>query len=426
MAVEKLNAISPKWESGRSTFVHNMRLPVHGWFRFPAGFSAEWAESVIDSRKEVFDGLAFLDPFAGVGTSVLSAERVGMRAFGVEAQPFIQRIAEAKMFWHTSTDQFYDMAQSVAQRAMSKEWQQPEYPTLLRDCFTEETLRGLYSLRYALTELNDGSPAATLTWLAIVSILRACSFAGTAPWQYVLPAKTKTKVLAPYEAFTLQIRKMLSDMNFLQALEVRREGHIFLDDARSCSVIPDDSVGLVVTSPPYANNYDYADVTRLEMTFFGEVRGWGDLHEKARRNLIRSCSQHASIEKLNLDQVLEKLADSAIVDEISTACKMLAEERLKHGGKKDYYLMVAAYFSDMKEVWQALRRVCVNESEICFVVGDSAPYGIHVPTERWLGELALQEGFQSYSFEKIRDRNVKWKNRKHRVPLQEGFLWVRG
>jgi hypothetical protein len=30
-----------------STFVPNLRLPVHRWLRFSAGFSAAWAESVI-------------------------------------------------------------------------------------------------------------------------------------------------------------------------------------------------------------------------------------------------------------------------------------------------------------------------------------------------------------------------------------------
>jgi hypothetical protein len=44
----------------------------------------------------------------------------------------------------------------------------------------------------------------------------------------------------------------------------------------------------------------------------------------------------------------------------------------------------------------------------------------------WLGELAVAAGFKSYSFEKIRDRNIKWKNRKHRVPLKEGRLWIEG
>ena len=50
-----------------------------------------------------------------------------------------------------------------------------------------------------------------------------------------------------------------------------------LADARSRNGVPASRFNLVVTSPPYPNNYDYADATRLELTFFGEVEGWGDI-----------------------------------------------------------------------------------------------------------------------------------------------------
>jgi hypothetical protein len=49
-----------------------------------------------------------------------------------------------------------------------------------------------------------------------------------------------------------------------------------------------------------------------------------------------------------------------------------------------------------------------------------------VPVDVWLGKLALAAGFKSFSFEKIRDRNIKWKNRKHDVPLCEGHFWIKG
>ena len=411
---------------GETTFIHNMRLPIHGWYRFPAGFSAEWAQKVIQNHRETIHKLAVLDPFAGVGTTVLAGENVGLLACGVEAQPFIQRIAAAKLLWHTDIKEFYEFARVVTDRAKNRISQNPLYPKLIQGCFSEESLNDLSDLRYAWEESDDGSPSATLTWLALVAILRACSSAGTAPWQYVLPSKTKSKVLVPYEAFNLQVGKMLSDMNTWQMLKVRHDGKVFLDDARLLETISDNSVGLVVTSPPYANNYDYGDATRLEMTFFGEVLGWGDLHEKARKRLVRSCSQHASIEKLDLGALLNELRGTTFLDEISSVCQSLVLERLNHGGKKDYHLMVAAYFADMRKIWTALRRVCADGSKACFVIGDSAPYGVYVPTDRWLGELALDGGFKSYGFEKVRDRNIKWKNRKHRVPLKEGILWVQG
>ena len=52
--------------------------------------------------------------------------------------------------------------------------------------------------------------------------------------------------------------------------------------------------------------------------------------------------------------------------------------------------------------------------------------GCYVPVIEWMGALAQAAGFESFEFEKTRERNVKWKNRKHRVPLCEGCLWVRG
>ena len=34
-------------DGASSTFLDNMRLPVHRWFRYSAGFSGRWAEAVI-------------------------------------------------------------------------------------------------------------------------------------------------------------------------------------------------------------------------------------------------------------------------------------------------------------------------------------------------------------------------------------------
>lgn len=217
---------------------------------------------------------------------------------------------------------------------------------------------------------------------------------------------------------------MYHDIYIYQDLVPHSEAIVYQGDARNCDHIHSNSIELIITSPPYINNFDYADATRFEMTFWGEVQGWGDLQDNVRKYLVRSCAQHMSPKKDVLEEILADKAIQVIAEDLFQICLRLSQERLLHGGKKNYHLMVAAYFVDLAHVWRALRRVCTQQSRICFVIGDSAPYGVYVPVHELLGKLAIYHGFSTFRFTKTRERNTKWKNRKHKVPLSEGQLWV--
>lgn len=108
---------------------------------------------------------------------------------------------------------------------------------------------------------------------------------------------------------------------------------------------------------PYANNYDYADATRLEMTLLGEIDGWGDLQEAVRSRLVRSCTQHVGRIAARTSEVVGDPSLAPIAVELTDVCSRLAKEREGHGGKKQYHAMVAYYFHDLARVWRALRRV---------------------------------------------------------------------
>ncbi len=409
--------------STSGTFADNMRLPIHRWFRYSAGFSADWVRSVIKKYKPA----AVLDPFVGSGTTLLAAEQERTASFGFEAHPCVSRIANAKLSWNSPTKEFVSWAIKVLNKATTMPpYTSGESPLILK-CYTEDALNKLCAIRDSFLLFKEDMPKATadLIWLAITSILRPCSHAGTAQWQYVLPAKGKARVVEPFGAFRAKIDDMSADMLFYQR-SATTSGRLIVHDARKRMGMINGKIDLVVTSPPYPNNYDYGDSTRLEMCFWHEIKGWGDLQGTVRRYLVRSCSQHTAAEKLKLDEVLSAPQLDSIRDELTKICKTLEEERLNHGGKKTYHTMIAAYFSDIASVFRALRSACRTGSRICFVIGDSAPYGIYVPVDEFMGRLAVASGFSDYSFEKIRDRNVKWKNRKHRVPLKEGRLWIEG
>jgi DNA modification methylase len=419
------------WEDGVDTlrerrsgsFVDNMQLPVHRWFRYSAGFSAEWAGQVIGEAVSA-GSVRVLDPFAGSGTVVLEAECAGVEAMGVEAHPFIARIARAKLLGGEDPKSLRRMGARIVEAAERDGGSAEGYGALIAKCYPAKTLEKLDALKHAWAKLQDASPAAELCWLALVSSLRAASPVGTAQWQYILPKKTKAKSMEPHLAFEERVAMMASDMILWQKRNPRLEGRVLCEDARACSGVPDGWADLVITSPPYANNYDYADATRLEMTFLGEINGWGDLQAAVRGRLVRSCTQHVAPYAGRTHEVLKDALLKPLAGELVEVCGRLEVEKENHGGKKQYHAMIAHYFLDLAKVWKALRRVVKTGGRVCFVVGDSAPYGIYVPVERWLGELAVAAGFKAFRFEKIRDRNMKWKNRKHRVRLHEGRLWV--
>jgi len=406
------------------TFTPNLRLPVHRWFRYSAGFAAEWVESVIAAEKLQHTPVVF-DPFAGSGTTLIAAEKCGVESWGLDAHPFIARVAEGKLEWRSDPVSYRNMAHRVLKLARTITPDLTHYPNLIARCYDHAALSGLDCLRRASERILDDSPAGKLTWLTLVAILRRASSAGTAQWQYVLPTRRKRSPIEPLRAFEETIAMLTEDMHIGQSLNSPR-AKFDQGDSRTCLPVPDDFANLVITSPPYPNNYDYADATRLEMSFLGEITGWSGLQKSVRQHLVVSCSQHVPPNSVKLSDILREPELKPIVGELAEVCAKLEAIRETKGGKKTYHLMIASYFRDLARTWIALRRVCQSPAKICFVIGDSAPYGIYVPVVPWLGRLAEAAGFANPKFEKIRDRNIKWKNRKHRVPLQEGRLWLEG
>jgi hypothetical protein len=410
------------------TFVDNLKLPVHRWFRYSAGFSAKWVESVLKAQKS----RNLFDPFAGSGTSLLAADAIGIPSIGTESHPFVKRAANAKLSWNFEPkilNQAEHQLISLAQTIPSAELRDPD--SLITRIYTPQSLEQLERMRLAHCQLTKSSIYETqineLLWLAITAILRPCSFVGTAQWQYVLPNKTKTGDKNPSAAFNAVIEQILEDQKIVQMDGWAKQSEVVLHDARTpFGFLGNQQFDTVITSPPYPNNYDYADATRLEMTFWKDIEGWSDLQQTVRRHLMHSCSQHTAAERLNLAELLSDPILTPIHTELSAVCQRLAEIRLTKGGKKTYHTMIAAYFQDLGRIFINLRAIAAPGATVCFVIGDSAPYGIHVPAERWLGELAIAAGFTDWRFEKLRDRNIKWDNRVHDVPLHEGNLWIKG
>ncbi|MDR1416531.1 MAG: hypothetical protein LBJ57_03810, partial [Prevotellaceae bacterium] len=99
-----------------ATFADNMKMPIHKWYRYTAGFSASWVSKLI--REEQKNGRTrIIDPFAGSGTVLLESEFLKAASYGVEAHPYIYRIAKAKLSWDFPADKFKKEALALLRQA---------------------------------------------------------------------------------------------------------------------------------------------------------------------------------------------------------------------------------------------------------------------------------------------------------------------
>ncbi len=240
--------------NGRSgAFGDNMSLPIHRWYRYSAGFSADWVRWLVHERCNNLDTFSVLDPFSGVGTTLLACEAEGIQSWGFETHPFVHRIATAKLRGiHVDLSQLRSMLeQFVNHVSASPLVELNAIPPLLSKCYKPEALSLLLTMRdLFLAEFDKKTPESELLWLMLTAILRVCSGAGTAQWQYVLPKKSKSGVQGPLVAFQVKASEILQDVEYAQRNGWSARSSVLLTDARAPQNCSQVQVDAVVTSPP--------------------------------------------------------------------------------------------------------------------------------------------------------------------------------
>lgn len=432
----KVNLVVKTGQSKWGTFKDSLRAPIHRWFTYPAGFSYKAVEHSIE-RFNIVRGNTIYDPFMGSGTTNLTAKTLGINSIGTEAHPFVYRIARAKLNWDVDEKAIRDFCTvadtQLAKRskALQKKKLINEFPELILKCYEESTIYDLWALRELANENLDSDGTKEFFFVLITAMLRSVSVAATG-WPYIAPNKKKVSSVDKdvLTEFLILAKQMLGD---IQAIKVWSNGkhqgstHLLVngDSRDTTNSIDDQSVDHVFTSPPYLNNFDYADRTRLELYFWGEAKTWGEISEKIRTQLMTSATTQINRSDTRYEILGDFKKDCPLVtDFITESVNQLMSIRKTKGGKKSYDLMVAGYFNDMYQIVRDVSRVLKSGSKALFVLGDSAPYGIHIPTDKLIGDIGISLGFDSYEIEILRTRGDKWKAnpQRHNVPLRESIV----
>ena len=416
------------------SFRDSLRAPIHRWFTYPAGYSHKLVAAKI-SEFGLGEGDWIADPFLGTGTTSLSAKEVAINSLGVEAHPFVFWVAKTKMHLDYDLDQLAtdlcrvtDEASAIIRSGVICD---DVWPALIYKCFQQDTLQDLYALREAILTLDTDEHRRDFFKMALTATLRIVTTAG-AGWPYIAPSKfaKRTVVRNAFQEFRNRCNLMLDDVASRAMINTTPSEHRLVNgDARSLTEYTGhESIDLMLTSPPYLNNYDYADRTRLETYFWGMYDSWGQITREVRDHLIIAATTQIRSTAMQDVRMCPgvKAVSPRIQSELVAMIEELSKLRMVKGGKKTYDLLVAGYFEDMLQVVQGAYAILKPGSSFILVLGDSAPYGVHVRTDELIGELAVAVGFSEFDVEVIRKRGDKWagNSQRHKVPLRESIVTV--
>jgi DNA modification methylase len=399
----------------------NLKSPIHNWYKFTAGFSHKFVDEIIKSESlRGKDNAKIFDPFAGCGTTLVSCQKSGIPAVGNEGQEFMYDIIRAKLLWKIEDDVVEDYLEAIRNYVSSNvaSFDMTEVHPLLATLYEEIDLRKLYLIKRYISNFKSYKYRLFFK-LALSQTLHKVSIHPIAV-PYIARNKTLSNMTRSWDFFESISRQMLGDVQSFK--NQKKTSKIFLHDSRQLNTkIEDNECSTCITSPPYLNNLDYGEVSKVHSHFFGHTDDWNDVTKKVRKKLVTGATTHYIGSDFDLDIFKstqfylenKKLAESLFV----TARQIKAAGKLQ-GGKKSFDLLTLFYFFDMHSVLRELRRVIAPKGRSYLILGDSAPYGVHIPTTEILGNISKSLGFKTFEIHKIRSRGTKWKTLTHRHSLE--------
>lgn len=236
---------------------------THPFHAYPARLHPEIARQLV-GLAESFLGrsgpLTILDPFCGSGTVGVETLVAGHRAWGRDLSPLAVELARIKTRLTTAAERraVVDAAHRLAREAAAavRAGVRAPVPRGEEAWFAPHTLAEVAALAALVRDLPPGlvrDASRMLLSSILVKVSRQASDSATQRSAKLVPPGTATRLFARK---SLELDRGLASLARAVAPGTPPvEFHV--DDATVLAAVADASVDAVITSPPYANTYDY-------------------------------------------------------------------------------------------------------------------------------------------------------------------------
>lgn len=401
----------------------NKTLPVHRWTNWIAGFSGEFARHTIHRYiPSPHSNSVVLDPFAGVGTTLVEAYRQGINCIGFEINPFAALVCKVKLAspsvdvgelkaaiveyeqfmgpidgesndaHHSTTDSDVTLPRSTS-------------PSGFKSRIPFFSPKVEKKVLHTIDFLTDLPPATQEIFrVALASVIVEFSNYSYEPSLGSRPAAGKALVLdAPVgHIVSTKAHQIAEDTNLLQT-ELASQRHRAESKLHCTSFfeaeqhIEPNSIDLVVTSPPYMNNYHYVRNTRPQLFWTDLITSSKELKELEENNFGKFWQTVRGRKPITLKFSLGSLESQ--IGEI----RLLNPDRGVYGGG-GWANYIAGYMNDLYQFCGLLSRFLRPSGTALIVIGNSVIQGNEIAVEDYLSQIASLQNLSTVDVVKVRNR----------------------
>ena len=381
-------------------FASNKNTAVHRWVPWIAGFSREFVQGAFE--RHLHKKGIVLDPFAGVGTTLVEAILAGHQVIGFEINPYAVLACQTKLSAYQLGPDVVTNAAEAFQQFYRDATNGGAYVPKSNPPSGFKTRVAFYSPQVLQKVLIVQDFIAHLAEEILRNIFRI-AFASTmvrySNYSYEPSlgrrASAGKENIADFpvgETIAEKLCEIAYDIGWMcQKIHGQSPiAQVFNDTFFRCEEkIQGESVDLLVTSPPYLNNYHYNRNTRPHLYWLGYANNPDDLRPLEEQNFGTYWQTVRERECVELDS---RIQDSEIRECIETIRTKTPEKGIYGGNGWANY--AASYFNDCYRFAKAATYALKRQGTALVVIGNSILQGIMIPTDRYLGKIAEVVGLE--------------------------------
>ena len=402
--------VQPSLTRSHVSFQANKTRPIYRWYKYKEAFSASLVEHLLHEYG-ITKG-KILDPFAGSGTALFAASKMGIDADGIELLPIGQQIIATKKLLESefTHEDFEKLKRWTTLRIWEQSQTKVPLPELriTKGAYPEQTREAIE--RYLGASQKENYRVQAVLHFALLCILESISYTRKdgqyLRWDYRSGRRQGAKPFDKGEisnfaqAICNKINEIVIDLasstTELGLFSVNNpQGEVKLYNSSCLEVmpnLPDSTYDAIITSPPYCNRYDYTRTYALELALIG-------ISEKDLLNLrqqMLSCTvENRAKDLLKMNPKWAKAILAADEQKLLQAILKYLNDQKVNGTLNNSGIprMVRGYFYEMACVIAECLRVLKSKAPL-FMVNDNVRYaGASVSVDMILSDFAEKLGF---------------------------------